>query len=54
MKLTVPPKALIPLAINVKESMGIQQYINFKDMNVAEIEIWISAYYSVNPEIVIR
>lgn len=54
MTLKIQEKALLPLALKVKESMGIQHYIAFKEMKPNELETWLKSCYNLRPDIVLR
>ncbi|MBN3877166.1 MULTISPECIES: hypothetical protein [unclassified Nostoc] len=45
---------LVALAIRIKKGMGIQQFISFKDMDVAQIQEWIRNSNNIIPGIVLR
>ncbi|MBN3950489.1 MAG: hypothetical protein HWQ38_30090 [Nostoc sp. NMS7] len=45
---------LVALAIRIKKRMGIQQFISFKDMDVAQIQEWIKNADKIIPGIVLK
>ncbi|MDZ8032955.1 hypothetical protein [Nostoc sp. DedSLP04] len=54
MKIVVEDKALLPLALKVKQGMEIHKYIPFKDMDVTELKKWLNSCYDLRPDIFLK
>ena len=54
MNIVVEDKALLPLAVKVKQSMEIHKYIPLKDMNVTELKKWLNSCYDLRPDIFLK